>query len=110
METKVHSKTQSCQDVHSNIQVLSHIQLECMLHLRIGAPFTEENSEAHMTQVVSRIMNMIPDPKIHSNMSSNGRIKRLTAEVHSVGEQGKAAVRAMRLEEVRATMPHRSMN
>lgn len=53
METKVHSKTQSCQDVFANIQVLSHIQLECMLHLRIGAPFTEENNDAHITQVVA---------------------------------------------------------
>ena len=56
-------------------------------------------------------MNMIPDPKIHSKCPRTvGGIQRLTAEVHSVGEQGKAAIRAMRLEEVRATMPHRSMN
>ena len=48
---------------------------------------------------------MIPDPKIHSKMS-NGQVER-KAKVHSVGEQGKAAVRA-RLE-VRATMPQ-SMN
>lgn len=46
IETKVRSKTQSCQDVPVNIQVLSHIQLECMLHLRIGAAFTEKKHAA----------------------------------------------------------------